>query len=42
MHCLKLSGFEIDMPHKYIGLMPYIIEKFKYILSLADAWGDFL
>ncbi|MEE0944371.1 MAG: GH116 family glycosyl-hydrolase [Clostridia bacterium] len=36
-----LSGFEFDVPHKYIGFKPYKTDKFQAIWSLADAWGDF-
>ncbi|MBQ7794205.1 MAG: hypothetical protein IJ366_06775, partial [Clostridia bacterium] len=36
-----LSGFEFDMPHKYIGFNPYMTDNFRCIWSLADAWGDF-
>ena len=36
-----LSGFEFDMPHHHIGFNPYIINNFKCIWSLADAWGNF-
>ncbi|MBQ2967454.1 MAG: hypothetical protein IJE10_04970 [Clostridia bacterium] len=36
-----LSGFEFDMPHKYIGFNPYSKDNFKCLWSLADGWGNF-
>ena len=36
-----LSGFEFDMPNKYIGFNPYIKENFSAVWSLADGWGIF-
>jgi uncharacterized protein (DUF608 family) len=36
-----MSGFEFDMPQKYIGFNPYTKENFKCIWSLADGWGIF-
>ena len=35
-----MSGFEFDMPHKYIGFNPYKTDNFQAIWSLADAWGE--
>lgn len=37
-----LSGFEFDLPHKYIGFNPYSKEEFKSIWSIFGAWGEFL
>ena len=36
-----LSGFEFDMPRKYIGFNPYIKDNFKSIWSIDGAWGNF-
>ena len=36
-----LSGFEFDMPNKYIGFNPYIKDKFNCIWSIEGAWGEF-
>ena len=37
-----LSGFEFDMPKKYIGFKPYIKDKFNAIWSIDGAWGEFI
>lgn len=36
-----LSGFEFDMPNKYIGFNPYIKDSFNCIWSIEGAWGEF-
>ena len=36
-----LSGFEFDMPNKYLGFNPYIKDEFKSIWSIDGAWGEF-
>ena len=37
-----LSGFEFDMPKKYIGFNPYVKDKFNAIWSIDGAWGEFI
>ena len=37
-----LSGFEFDMPKKYIGFKPYVKDKFNAIWSIEGAWGEFI
>lgn len=36
-----LSGFEFDMPEKYIGFNPYKKDNFKSIWSIGSGWGCF-
>ena len=36
-----LSGFEFDMPNKYIGFNPYEKKDFKCIWSIDGGWGVF-
>ena len=37
-----LSGFEFDMPNRYIGFNPYQTGKFRSIWSVDGAWGEFI
>ena len=36
-----LSGFEFDLPNKYIGFNPYKKGAFKAVWSVGNAWGEF-
>lgn len=36
------SGFEFDMPKKYIGFSPIIKSDFKCLWSVGNSWGDFI
>lgn len=36
-----LSGFEFDIPHKFIGFNPYRKGDFKAVWSVGQAWGVF-
>ena len=37
-----LSGFEFDLPNKYIGFKPYLTDKFRSFWSVDGAWGEFV
>ena len=37
-----LSGFEFDLPNKYIGFKPYLTDKFRSFWSVDGAWGEFM
>ena len=36
-----LSGFEFDMPNKYLGFKPYVTDEFRSIWSVDGVWGEF-